>query len=168
MLTPYLYRMIGNGTNNVAQGMYSFVGNGGGATTPVALNNRALADFSFIGSGEELLVDASAHFSAIVSGQTNTVSGGYMHSVIAGGVGNTINGSCSAILGGSGNTVNHDWAGVFGCNVASAMSCGFHANEVVIQNIQAGNPVTCAPPAGAVTGQLYFIAVGVNKQLWIA
>ncbi len=153
--------MIGNGTNNVAQGMYSFVGNGGGATAPVPLNNRALADFSFIGSGEELLVDTNAHFSAIVSGQTNTVSGGYMHSFIGGGVGNTVNGSCSAVLGGQNNVVNNDLTAVFGSGIATTTVPGpssMWVDELVLPNIPVGSlsggiPI---PPFGYPTGSLWY------------
>lgn len=123
------------GCCNVAQGLHSFVGNGGGASLPVALNNRALAEYSFIGTGRQQLVDSGASFSSVVGGENNTVNSGYQHSVVGGGCGNTVNGNCSAVLGGSGNTVNHDYAAIFGMGITSVASCAVHANNYVAQNM---------------------------------
>lgn len=80
-------------------------------------------------------------------------------------------GSCySSIIGGQNNIVQHSWATVSGYNVTTAMDCAFHANDIVLQNIPFGNPVTCAPPGTAVPGQLYYVVVppGGFCQVWIA
>lgn len=121
-------------------------------------------------SGQQQLIASAADYSAILGGQQNTIATGFQHSAIAGGCGNTINANCASILGGCGNTVNHDYAAVFGVGVTSTMNCALHANELVLQNVQAGNPVTCAPPIGAVAGQVYYVTVapGGYCQLWIA
>ena len=165
--THYLqtnHSFIGGGNANLVNNnaVASFIG--GGDTNAVSSNH------SGIGAGTGNNINTNGRCSFIGGGQANQILQQGNHSFIGGGNGNTINADCGAILGGSGNTVNHAWAGVFGQNVTTAMQNAFHTNELVLQNIQAGNPVTCAPPAGAVPGKLYFVVVapGGFRQLWIA
>ena len=154
----------GGGCCNIAQGMHSFIGSGGGAGTPTALNNQALANYSFIGTGQQHLVDTGAHYGTITGGQQNTINSGFQHSFIAGGLGNTINAHCAAILGGSNNTVNHDHAAVFGNGLTTAASNTLHVECINAVNTPigffAGLPVgtifaDTTPPPPALALPLY-------------
>ena len=52
--------------------------------------------------------------------------------------------------GGFHNSVTHNYAGVFGCNVASVMGCALHSNNFVAQNL----PTT----SGGASGSFYKIS----------
>ena len=57
--------------------------------------------------------------------------------------------------GGFHNSVTHNYAGVFGCNVASVMGCALHANTFVAQNmvcIAVGGGLPAIP-----TGSFYYV-----------
>ena len=92
--------------------------------------------YNFIGGGATNCICSSTCSSGIMGGALNTIQNNSKVSAILGGVSNTITGSAySSIIGGSGNSVSHDYAGVFGCNVASVMGCALHANTFVAQNM---------------------------------
>lgn len=113
--------------------------------------------YSFIGAGYHNRVCQS--FSSIVGG-CNNLSTGYF----------------SAILGGSGNCDNgYNYVGIFGQGITNVTPNTFHVNCAVVQNIPAAlNMYTCAPPAGAISGTLYYVCVpwpavpGSMKQVWVA
>lgn len=115
-----------NGATVLRKNTIKYTIGGGGASTPSALHNQALASYSFIGTGQQHLVDTGACFGVITGGQQNTINSGFQHSLIAGGLGNTINAHCAAILGGSNNTVNHDHAAVFGNGLTTSASNTLH------------------------------------------
>lgn len=116
-------------------------------------------------------------YSFVGSGQCNNIVFNgplYKHSVVAGGYGNTICNSCnfigggcnnlvsgaySAILGGSNNTDSgYAYTGMFGCGLAASnIGCAFWVNEIVVNNIPCGPPVTFLP-----AGALYYCCVSVG------
>lgn len=83
---------IAGGTNNLASGDRSFIGNG-------SLNSATTQSSSILGGSNNL---ANGQASAIIGGAYNVASGSYSN---AGGYKNTAAGSYSSVLGGNQNTV---------------------------------------------------------------
>jgi hypothetical protein len=185
------YNTLGGGSFNNANGNYTFVGGGcqngvhacsifstvvGGCSNSIGLLTATGfgATFSFLGGGGGNCIDSvntvNTTYGVLGGGQNNIVCASTNHSSIFSGFNNKVSGSCSSILGGANNCDNgFNYVGIFGCNVVGALNNAFHVNQLIAQNIQAGNALTCAPPASLATipGALYSIAVGAHKQVWV-
>ena len=133
----------------------------------VTAGTTDVADFSFIGGGQNNLISsvgASSHYGAIGGGQNNVIHPGALHASIFGGNANQVSGSNSAILGGSGNNDNGiPFTGMYGNGlVASVPVLGapsaFWADTLVIPNI----PLITTGPAYAALpiGALYYTTTG--------
>ena len=93
------------------------------------------------GVNNQILAPGSTNscYAFIGAGRLNTICN--QGTSIVGGNQNTVSGIYSSILGGSGNNDNgKDYVGIYGCNVSGVLSCAFHANNFVGQNLPTTSP----------------------------
>jgi len=145
------------GANNVASGRYSFAGAG--------VFNTNLADYSFIGSGQNNRVTSGATYAFVGAGFNNVASG--TSSTIAGGGNNLADVNAAAVLGGSENHAGGDHAFIGGGqgNVESSVYATIGGGAGNVVNATAGTIAGGWPNAIQVGANYSAIGGGQNNQI---